>query len=158
MKMEESASAVTQEVISGFESMIGAFLPQDFKNFILECNGGRPEDDWCFDFVETGDFDHTSSVLNEFLSFSDEYEGLQNAYINLVEAGEIPPGLVPIATDPGGNDVFLSVSTSDYGKICFGNHELEDPDTGYIVMSPVANSFSEFLDALYIDDSLDDDD
>ena len=92
----------------------------------------------------------------DFFSISDEYDSLQKAYNNLVESGDSPAGLVPIADDPNGNYLFLSVAEDDFGKVCFGDHELRDSETGYIVVSDVAESFTEFLNIIYIMDDLED--
>lgn len=151
MRMEESVAPVSEATILEFEAIFRLQLPQDYKEFMLEHNGGRPEDDWVFDFIETGSEEPTSSMVCDFMSFSAEYDSLQNAYKNLIEAKEVPTGLLPIADDPGGNLILMSVAQEDHGKVCFGNHELEDPETGYIVFSPIADSFTAFINSLHID-------
>ena len=149
MKIKTTATLLTEVDISEFEISFKIKLPEEYRNFMLEQNGGRPEKEWGFDFVETGNSNPTGSIICDFLAISTKYNSLQNAYRNLIESKEIPPGLLPIANDPGGNIIFLSVAKDDYGKVCFGNHELEDPETGYIVMSPIADSFIEFIDKCY---------
>jgi hypothetical protein len=39
---------VSVAVISEFEASFGITLPQDYKVFMLECSGGRPEADWVY--------------------------------------------------------------------------------------------------------------
>ncbi len=150
MKINNSGSQLTGDIITEVEKQLKIKLPKDYKDFMIKHNGGRPEEDWGFDFIETGSGDTTSSLICDFATISNEYNSLQNGYKNLVEAEEIPPGLLPIADDPGGNIIFLSVAEEDYGKVCFGNHELADPETGFLVMSLIADSFTEFIDKLYI--------
>jgi cell wall assembly regulator SMI1 len=149
MIIHSSATPLTNANVSEFENNFRIMLPQDYKEFMLTNNGGRPEKEWGFDFIETGKTSPTSSLICEFLAICTRYNSIQNAYNNLVESKEIPPGLLPIANDPGGNIILLSVAEEDYGKVCFGNHELEDPETAYIVMSPIADSFTEFINKCY---------
>jgi cell wall assembly regulator SMI1 len=152
MKMKEEGSLITNMQLSEYETDLHITLPPDYKEFILKHNGGRPSESWAFRFFEVGENESTSSVISYFMSFSDQYDSIQNCYMNLVELGEVPVGLLPIADDPGGNSIFISCATADFGKVCFGDHELEDPETGYLVMSPVADSFTDFLNQIYIDE------
>jgi cell wall assembly regulator SMI1 len=152
MKMRKTGVPLTGETISGFEAQLKMQLPKDYRDFMLSNNGGTPEEDWVFDFIEAGDSTPTSSVIRKFLSISDEYSSIGKAYARLVNSKEISPNLLPIAGDPGGNYIFLSVSGEDCGKIYFGDHEIEDSNTGFIALSLVADSFSNFLENFYIED------
>ena len=44
----------------------------------------------------------------------------------------------------------MSLRADDYGNIYFCDHELEDADNGYLLMSHVADSFSEWISKLRI--------
>jgi hypothetical protein len=63
----------------------------------------------------------------------------------LQENGEVPVGILPIGDDPGGNLICMCINRENYGKIYFCDHELEDPETGFIIMSDIAKSFSAFI-------------
>ena len=51
----------------------------------------------------------------------------------IIKREQVPPELLPIAADVCGNMIMMSVAEKDYGKVCFGNHEMEDLETGYIL-------------------------
>ena len=149
IEMIRPSTPTTDEIITEFEDQHNLKLPEDYRDFILEVNGGRPVKSWQFDFVEVGDTDSTSSIINYFLSFSNEYNGVQPSYRDRVENEEIPPDMVPIAIDPGGNLILISAAGEDFGTVCFCDHELEDSDTGYMIISPIEKSFTKFLQSLY---------
>jgi hypothetical protein len=67
----------------------------------------------------------------------------------------VPPELIPIGSDPGGNVIFLGVKGKENGKVYFGNHEFEDDD-GYFLRSWLADTFTEFLEKCYIYEDEDD--
>jgi len=154
MKMQDSGFKLSNAMILELENQLQIELPQDYKDFMLANNGGTPEEDWAFDFVELDPSKITSSIIQEFMIIyaeeTMEVNDLRAGYVALVESGQIPKALLPIAEDPGGNLICISVSEKDYGRVYFGNHELEVPETGYIVMSLIANSFSEFIAKLYV--------
>ena len=161
--MQDSGSPIRETSISAFEERLRIKLPDDYKSFLLKSNGGRPEKTWVFDFYDIHYERADSSVINDLYVLRDEdttkRDDIIFVYKTLLEGGQIPQGLLPIADDPGGNIIFICVSDSDYscdfgnshsyGKVFFGDHERQDPETGYIALSPVASSFAEFLGKLY---------
>jgi hypothetical protein len=56
---------------------------------------------------------------------------------------------MPIADDPFGNIIFLGVAGGESGRVYFGDHELEDPDTGHLALSIIAESFTGFMEGCY---------
>jgi len=152
MEFRNTGPKLSEETISAFEAHFQVTLPEDYRDFLLEHNGGRPEKNFCFDFVETG-YQETESILAEFFSMYDlEYdysENLATVFTNIRKDAFAPPYLMPIAYDDFGNLILLAVAGDDLGKVCFANHELTDPATGYYVMSPVADTFTEFIGKLY---------
>lgn len=157
MRVDDSGPSLTIAMLDEFEEHFNLELPQDYRLFMIEHNGGRPEEDWVFDFIEAGSEGATSSVLCDFYFIdridNDSLYSIASLYQFLVEEELIPPSLLPIACDPGGNYLLLCVSERDYGKVCFGNHELADSETGYYIMSLIADSFTEFIESLYLDQS-----
>jgi len=152
--MQKTGAQLTEADILGLGKQFEVRIPDDYKAFMLENNGGIPEEDWAFDFIVYGGEDPTSSVINYFHTIYPQEEGgydsLRRAFSISRDEGYSPAWLIPIGSDPGGNIVFLDGSEEGNGKVLFGDHELEDPETGYIIMSPIADSFTEFLDKLYI--------
>ena len=154
--MTTARPLLSETTLKEFELRLSIKLPQDYSDFMLEHNGGYPAKGWVFDFVETGLERLTSSIVSEFYNVNapdkKQYNDIAVRYIDLVNDTLIPPSLIPIADDVFGNPILLSVSGDDYGHVYFANHELEDTETRYMVMSPIADSFTEFIDMLYIEE------
>jgi cell wall assembly regulator SMI1 len=154
MKFLDVGSQLTNESIARFESELEIELPQDYKRFLLENNGGEPQGNWAFDFFEFNVPDKTSSIIRYFYKVFDnqthEVDDLKSIYKALVGSGQILKKYLPIAEDPFGNIIFLGVDKKNFDNVVFGNAELEDPETGYLVMSIISNNFSEFLNSLYL--------
>lgn len=153
MKINDSGSKLTLKNISEFEEQFNIKLPYDYREFMMENNGGTPEGNWGFKFVETNTSKETESIINYFEVIypeqTTEIDDLKEGYIDLLESNQISNELIPIADDPFGNILLLGVKGDYYGKVVFGNHELEDPETGHIILSFVAESFSKFIDNCY---------
>lgn len=153
MKMEESGKKLNNDKILKFENELNIQLPLDYKNFMLKNNGGIPKKDWAFDFVDTETNSITSSLITCFYVIypeeTDEDDDLRTIYQMHQEEEELPKDMLPIAEDPSGNVICMCVSKSNFGRIFFCDHELEDTETGYIVTYAIADSFSAFLDKLY---------
>jgi len=148
MKMQDSGKPLSEATISKFEKLLNVKLPQDYIEFMLENNGGMPTEEWIFDFIGANNISNRSVIQNFmviYIEATNEIDDLKNSYKLLVDEGFAPPSALPIADDPSGNIIFLVVSEKDYGKVNFGDHELEDPETGYLVMSPIADSFADFI-------------
>ena len=153
MKIQNSGEQLNNAALSKFEKQLNIRLPQDYKDFMLKNNGGTPEKDWAFNFVDLMTNTTTSSVIQSFFVIYEEEthedNDLRKSYRILQEEGEIPVDILPIADDPGGNLICMCISEKNYGRVFFGDHELEDPKTGYILMNMIADSFSDFIDNCY---------
>jgi cell wall assembly regulator SMI1 len=154
VKFLDVGGQLTNESIAKFESELEIELPQDYRRFLLENNGGEPQENWAFDFFEFNVPDKTSSVIRYFYKVFDnkthEVDDLKSIYKALVRSGQIPKEYLPIAEDPFGNIIFLRVDKKNFDNVVFGNAELEDSETGYLVMSMISNTFSEFFNSLYL--------
>ena len=147
---------ITAENIAKIECELGIKLPEDYKSFILQNNGGTPKKDLLFDFFdEVQECENTSVIQNLFSLYVDNSNPAYNVkviYDIMVNDEAIPADMVPIGDNPGGNVISISLNKDDYGVVYFLNHEFEDLDTGYLVKSKIANSFKAFMDSLYEDD------
>jgi len=154
MEMQDVGKVLCESEILEFEKQFQIQMPQDFKAFMLKNNGGTPLEDWVFDYTENGN-ENSSVIRDFFIIYTDDstsYDDLAKAYNSIRNEKSAPLDFMPIATDPGGNVIFLNVGKEDNGNVYFGNHELQDNKTGYIVMSLIANSFSEFINKCYLDE------
>lgn len=147
MRILNAKGPLAEDVLQSKENEWGVRLPEDYRRFLLQYNGGWPEPD-SFKFKDS---DKGSSVQAFF--------GIKGQYDLLDEVRRyrrrLPERLFPIAIDPGGNRVCISVVGDDTGKIYFWDHEMsadaeqgETPDTVDNIV-PIADSFDEFLDGLH---------
>ena len=148
MVIEDSKEQLTLEQINNVETRIGFTLPNDYKNFLLNHNGGIPTPNE-FKFINTNN--ESSNSLEDFFHsiFEENGEGnLERKYIYLTNSNRIIGNILPIASDPFGNFVCISLDGEDKGKVYFWDHELEPEEPSYENLSLIANSFSEFLNNL----------
>ncbi len=139
-------------VIVEFERRIGASLPEDYRRFLEEHNGGVPDptafritwkgqpwarrfpyDDVDFLFGVTRDSPH--NLLTQWECYKDR----------------VPEDTIPIGFDPGANVLLLGISGPRRGQVLFWVHDYEveegdEPDDRNVGF--VAPSFTAFLDAL----------
>ena len=125
MLLINSAEKINAEDIADFENEVGIKFPEDYKTFMLKANGGTPDD-------------------------SVKISNLKKIYKTMTYEEMIPNDMLPIADDPGGNAIGISLNKDDYGYVYFINHEYDDLDTGYLVKSKIADSMRDFLDVLYL--------
>jgi cell wall assembly regulator SMI1 len=125
-----------------FEETNEVSLPDDYKDFLLEHNGGRPEPNellelstdvqWLYGMVE-------EPAWASFFHALDTYEG------------RIPAWYIPIGTDSGGNIFILSLFEENKGVVALWWHEDEAEQNGseyFDNLTHVADSFSEFITLL----------
>ena len=128
------------------ESRIGCGLPEDYREFLMLHNGGRPIERG-FQFVMRNG-KHSNSVIDWFLSLHDgEASNLESCLENLED--RIPPDVLPIARDPFGNVVLIGLRGGARGKVYFWDHE-EEPDSqpDWSNIDRIADSFDAFMSGL----------
>lgn len=156
MTLINSAEKLSAEDITEFENEAGIKFPDDYKAFMLESNGGTPKEDWLYDFFDEVTEAKNTSVIREFFSLlqdeSVKMRNLRKIYDIMTNEETIPADMLPIADDSGGNVIGISLNKDDFGYVYFINHEYDDLDTGYLVKGKIAESFSDFLDSLYLDE------
>lgn len=125
-----------------FEETNDIKLPEDYKQFLIEHNGGRPHP--CISPIAKSDVQWIYGMVYEpnYASLFWHIEIFQK---------RIPNWYFPIANDSGGNLYLMSLSHENFGLIAFWDHEGEtngDVDQYFDNMKNVANSFTEFLNQL----------
>lgn len=153
MKMYDSGFKLKTEDLLKYEKQLNLKFPEDYKLFMIEHNGGYPEKNIAFDFIDVLDNKSNSSDVNCFLIFYDEknkeLDDTIRVYTTILDNGYVRKGYFPIAQDSGGNIICMCLNDDNYGKIYFVYHELEEPETGYLLMTNIANSFTDFISNLY---------
>ena len=143
----DAGELLSEQEIASVESQLGFSLPGDYRNFLLSHNGGRPEPRG---FAIESDKPNDRSVVHYFFCANkgDVYDLVTWAKR---ARGRIPANLLPVALDPFGNLICLSVSGGERGKVYFWDHEREAGESdspGYDNVYFVADSFRDFLDSL----------
>lgn len=143
VEFRRTGSPVTEPVIRDLESLVGHRLPDDFRVFVLEQNGGVPARE-----VHTPG-PESVGVRAFFMLDDDPDYSMANALE--VYTGRYPDGMLPIATDSSSNLILLDLGYVHPGSVWFWNHEEEanddePPRTDNI--TKVADTFEEFLTSL----------
>lgn len=143
-----SPQAITEAELKQFEDNLKARLPEDYRNFLLMHNGGKPTPD-IFD-VDLDGFQNTSSVQHLLSLANNDYYSF-GKYLEVYK-GRIPINLLPIAKELSVDLICLSVSGEDYGCVYYWDHNWEQEPPDYTNVHFLANSFSDFLQMLYDDE------
>ncbi len=157
--MYDVGPKLNQEVLTEIEKKINHKLPKEYKEFMLQYNGGAPVPSafriqWSGQEWAEGD----EAGLLEYL-FSIYDEPAVNFLKNYITYnGRIPKDTIAIANDPGGNVILLGTGESNEGKVYYWDHnheidEEEEEEPDYRNVGLIANSFNEFIDSLYDDEA-----
>ena len=151
--IDETAPPAPPDQIAALEHTLGVSLPEDYRQFLIGCNGGYLGGAlWFTGPTPTGEaadagVHHIGGFRSEG-SFSLPWH--RDCY-----SGRIPGALMWIMDDPFGNAICLGVRGEHYGHIYFWDHEAEpDPArwNGEVEtasnISLIANSFAEFVAGL----------
>jgi hypothetical protein len=117
-------------------------LPEEYRNFLLENNGGVPNPN------ENKKPDTIVTYI--FGMHNGEYYASLYKHIDMFTK-RLPFNSLPIASDPFGNLFIMSLHPEGFGHIYFWDHEgeTEDQDEHYIDNCYfVAYSFSDFINNL----------
>ena len=141
-----SEFGASEEMLNQLEAQGGFTLPDDYRRFMSEFNGGRPEPSG---FVFATVDGKSDSAVRYFLTLDAREERYTiQEYLDRYR-DRIPQKMLPIACDSFGNLVLLDAGAKAAGAVCFWDHEKESmDDTAWDNVAVVAPSFTEFLNAL----------
>jgi hypothetical protein len=164
MTLDEFLAAIDDKLppaplssLDQFESHIGQRLPEDYREFLVRCNGGYAAGAVAFQ-GPTPEGRSADACPNHIGGFREE------SHFSLMAAREnyqpdevrIPKTLLWIMDDPLGNAICVGLTGSHRGRVYFWDHENEpDPETwdgevetaGNIDL--LANSFTAFVAGLH---------
>lgn len=157
MQIEEANpyGATTPEAIAQFEARRGVLLPLEYRQFLLNSNGGWPTPD----VFEVPGWHGRGSELGVFYGIHEDPNYQLDRKCETFEE-RVPPDLIPIANDAYGNNICLGWKGKRAGKIYFWDHEDELDENGEFVQDYrnvylLADSLQEFLDGLTTSEELD---
>ena len=140
VEIERIHERLSKEDLNSFENKHNITLPQDYRDFLLEYNGGYPLTGTYKISEEIGE-----SILNIFYGIGSMYDNLEKKFDIFDEILDI--GFIPIADDPSGNQICIGINQEYFGQIYHWAHD-EEQD-GMKNMYFLANNIDEFLDNLY---------
>jgi len=138
--------------VSAFELSLGCRLPEDYREFLIACNGGFVGGTlWFKGLTPTGE--PADAGVHHIGGFR------QESHFSLVwhrecYEGRIPNDLLWIMDDPFGNAICLGIEGAHFGMVFFWNHKIEPDDEwdGTVEkagnLQLLANSFSDFVAGL----------
>ena len=154
MELFDEGIKLTKEDISKYEKKMNTKFPEAYVSFLLESNGGTPEEDLAFDFIDIASNKKNSTDIREFYIFYPEGE---SSYDDIIKVNYImkseglePEACLVFADDSAGNPICMKTGGENQESIFLCDHELENANNGYLLMSKVADSFNEFIEKLYI--------
>jgi|SRR5690348_2904817 hypothetical protein len=141
-----SRQGAPEALLRQLEEAIDTTLPDDYRRFLEETNGGRPSPARFTIQTESGQND---SVVDWFLTL-EPAESLYTVWeYRRIFSDRIPTGCLPIACDPLGNLLLLGLDETSQGVIFFWDHEQENEPIATLSNMPrVASSFQSFYDSL----------
>ncbi len=148
-QIEDKLPPAPPDQLAAFEAQLGQRLPEDFRRFLVACNGG-----WLGEkFLEFEGLGSDGSAVGAGLH---HVGGLRKEdYYSLVAARRVyprlPTSLIWIMDDPSGNAICLGVSGAYRGRIYLWDDENAPDDdwdgsvetAGNIEL--LANSFTDFV-------------
>jgi hypothetical protein len=138
--------------LAAFEKEIGHPLPEDYRKFLIACNGGFVGGSLWFK-GPTPNGDGADAGVHHIGGFREEsYFSLR--WTRECYVGRIPDALLWIMDDPFGNAICLGVAKPYRGQVFFWDHENE-PDENWDGsvesagnLQLLANSFTDFVAGL----------
>lgn len=134
--LERSNGAAPDSLVGDLEGHLRVRLPEDYRAFLTQHNGGSPEP--CEFFVPG----YGQTLVNELYGLGfDDHRSLDRAIesrVNLFAR----TSTIPIGYDPGGNEILMGVAPQNYGTVYFFIHDQEAE------IVEVAPSFAKFMEGL----------
>ncbi len=113
MKFFDEGESITAKEIDALENTIGKPFPEEYRAFLIEHNGGRPEPA----IVDIDGASQGASQIQIFLGVTGPVESETLEWSWQVFQERIPERLLPIADDPFGNLFCLSLEGPDRGHV-----------------------------------------
>ncbi len=154
-EVEEKLPPAPPDKLAKFETLIGSTLPDDYRYFLINCNGGSIGGYWYEGTNPNGE--EVEAGVHHIGGFRDESYFSLPGHLDTYK-GRIPAALMWINDDPFGNAICLGIDGKHRGRVYFWDHENEPDDedwnesvetAGNITL--VANSFTEFVTGLQKD-------
>ncbi|MGX4294633.1 SMI1/KNR4 family protein [Bacillus sp. JK62] len=143
--------------IKAFENELNINLDEVYKEFVIRYGGSTIQaDNVLFPSLEENPVASNNHLrLGLFYGFGVDDADFDVISMTVTYEEQIPDWIIPIADGDGGDQVCLGVKGEATGKVYFWDHELTN---GIKDTFLVANSFSDFIQSLFIEETTDEDD
>ena len=134
-------------LLERFEKEIGAKLPEQYREFLICHNGGKPVPS---DFVISRRQGEDSVKQFYGLNNGPTYQRLNENYELYVD--RIPSYVIPIGSDNFGNNICIGINGKNKGKVFFSNYYIQGGILKRLLFGRVkilSESFNEFMDSLF---------
>ena len=155
LQFERSAPAVDRKAIEAASKKVKLPFPPEYVEFLLAHNGGAIGPDWWryLRYPIEGCKQDTHGLLQLFYSVGNPGGNADLVQKHKVFRRRMPPGLLPIASDPGGNQIGLVCSGGRAGQVVFWDQAFEaNTDEGEKVgwgnVYRIADSLGDFFRSL----------
>jgi hypothetical protein len=149
ISMKRSGPVISESDVRCFEQKLGCRLPEDYREFLLAFNGGRPSLEQVAFSIGKGD-----TILHSFDSLHDpEGDDIEETRERL--SSQIPPELLVIGYDGLGSSICLVIHGDKRGEVWF--YDTLDPHEPKRRLAwydrkrdfkKLANSFTAFIQML----------
>ena len=140
--IEEPGKKIEESDIDKYCRIIGKKIPGDYRRFLLEYNGGRPEPDY---FEIENHFEGEGNVA-WFFRIESPVEATDLVWCYISIRDHIIGGYVPIAYSASSDEILLSLRSENFGEVWwYDNKRLWEGATGNDLYFKLADSFSDFL-------------
>ncbi|MGO0713184.1 SMI1/KNR4 family protein [Bacillus subtilis] len=143
--------------IKAFENELNINLDEVYKEFAIRYGGSTIQaDNVLFPSLEENPLASNNHLrLGLFYGFGVDDNDFDVKSMTVTYEEQMPDWIIPIADGDGGDQVCLGVKGEAAGKVNFLDHELIN---GVKDTFLVANSFSDFIQSLFIEEASDDGD
>lgn len=123
---------------------LGQRIPPSYKAFLAEHDGGEPVRNG---FSYAGEGEVENGEVQVFLGIAPSPDGDLVSKAKVMR-DRVPPGVIVIADDPGGNHICLDSRDGRDGPVLFWDHEYESDPPDEANLYEVAPDLQTFLDRL----------
>ncbi len=144
-EIKTHSQPITEKDILTFEQKHNVQIPEAYRKFLLQYNGGYPDPN-CFDIKKRG-----GSIMDCFYGLKADSNIRDMEQKSGVFKNRVPDKFIIIGGDQLGNLILIGVEGKYQDKVYFWDHE-EESDTDKPIYSniyPIAKNFDTFFSSLH---------
>lgn len=146
-KVTNRGRPLSYEKLKQFEVETGATLPESYREFLIQYNGGQPSPDaFPIQDMPLNEYGIIQALLG--IETGHEWNDLRSDYNDL--RGRMPATFVPIAYTPSGDFLCLDIQADGTAPVVFWDWYAQHHPPTYANVYGVAPSFEDFLDSLFL--------